>query len=89
MNYRQPGEGQLMDGEEAGMQLPSTDLRFPSSGPGFLSSGCARDSNHSKATSSESSLIILLEAVPSCSAVITFCLALKLGRMHLISPVRL
>lgn len=85
MNYRQPGEGQLMDGEGAGMQLPSTDLHFPSSGPGFLSSECyAGFHPYSGATSSKPSLIVLLEAMPSCSASVTFlafiafCLVLKL-----------
>lgn len=67
------------------MQLPSTDLHFPSSGPGFLSSECyAGFHPYSGATSSKPSLIVLLEAMPSCSASVTFlafiafCLVLKL-----------
>ena len=68
------------------MQLPSTDLHFPSSGPGFLSSEYyAGFHPYSSATSSKPSLIVPLEAMPSCSAfvtflafIITFCLVLKL-----------
>lgn len=68
-----------MDGEGAGTQLPSTDLPFPSSGPGLLSSGCTQDSNQSDAASAKPSLIVVLEAALSCSALITFRLVLNLN----------
>lgn len=41
MNYRQPGEGQVMDGEgQRHSQLPSTDLHAPPKGAGLHSAGC-------------------------------------------------
>lgn len=69
MNYRQSGEGQLMDGEGTRTQVPSNDLQFPSSGPGFPSSGWYPGFRpHPNATSPKFSLIVPLEAIPFCSA---------------------
>lgn len=69
MNYRQPREGQLIDGERTRTQLPSTHLHFPSSGPELPSSGWYPGFKpYSHATFSKLSLITLqrrcLSALP-------------------------